>query len=88
MREFDALLRRKNEKAKEDIRLACLTGGIAASAVYTAAGATKANKQPFSVMDFMPQDKEVVKEEGSPEEVLRQVEILNAMMGGKKVVNE
>lgn len=88
MREFDALLRRKNERAKEDVRLACLTGGIAASAVYNAAGATKENRERFTVMDFMPQDKEVVKEKESIDEMLRQVRVLNMMMGGKKVVSE
>lgn len=88
MREFDALLRRKNERAKEDMRLACLAGGLAASAAYNAAGATKSNGQSFSAMDFMPKDEKKVEETDTPDEVLRQVEMLNIMMGGDKVVSE
>lgn len=87
MRELDALVRQRNEMEKNRLMLACITGGLAASAAYNAAGATKANNQQFSVADFLPKDEEQTKEEDSPEEVFRQVKMLNTMMGGDKVVN-
>jgi len=87
MREFDALLRKKSELAKNDLRLACLTGGLSAAAAYNAAGATKQNGEKFSAMDFMPDDKKPVSQEESAEEMLNQVKVLNLMMGNDKVVS-
>ena len=88
MRELDALLRRKNERAKEDVRLACLAGGLAASAAYNAAGATKQSGEPFSAMDFMPSEKKTESPEEAADGMLNQVKVLNLMMGGDKVVSE
>ena len=88
MREFDALLRKKGELAKDNLRLACLTGGLAASAAYNAAGATKESGERFSAMDFMPDDKKPKSQEESADEILNQVKTMNVMMGGKGVVSE
>ena len=88
MREFDALLRRKGELAKDAVKLACLTGGLAAAASYNAAGATKESGERFSAMDFMPNDEKPKSPDESTEETLHQVKLLNIMMGGKGVVSE
>lgn len=84
MRELDALIRRHNALTQERLELACLTGGIAASAAYTAAGVTKQGGGVFTPEDFLP-GKQHARQ--TPEEVMEVCEVLTAGFGGKLEVH-
>jgi hypothetical protein len=84
MRELDALIRRRNVLTRDRLELACLTGGIAASASYNAAGATKRGGGSFSPADFLPRAEERV----SPEQMLAMCEVMTAGFGGQRVVHD
>lgn len=88
MIELDVLMKRREARAKEQVLLACLTGGLAASASYNAAGAHKKDGTVFTPNDFMP--KESVQRETShldPEQLLQRIREWNAALGGTEVVN-
>ena len=85
MREFAALLKREQHRQEEALHLACLAGGLAASAIYNAAGATKENGEQFSPADFLPGRKE---QEQTPEQMLAIVRLLNDAFGGERAVQD
>jgi hypothetical protein len=86
MRELDALIKQYNAQQEAAQYLACLSGGIAASAAYNAAGATKADGKPFTVADFLPGHHDEVQQQ-TPEEMLAALGLINDMHGGQRKVN-
>lgn len=87
MREFDALLKRERRRQEEALYLACLTGGLAASASYNATGATKQDGGFFTPADFLPTHKEQTPEQ-TPEQMLAIVKLMNAAFGGERTVHD
>jgi hypothetical protein len=87
MRELDALIRQHNAEQETAQFLACLSGGLAASAAYNAAGATKEDGTRFTVADFLPGQHEQHEQRQTPEQMLQIVELLTDAYGGKRIVN-
>jgi hypothetical protein len=84
MRELDALIKQYNAQQETAQYLACLSGGIAASAAYNAAGATKTDGRPFTVADFLPGHDD--EKHQTPEEMLSALGLISDMHDGQRKV--
>lgn len=90
MRELDALIKQYNTQQETAQYLACLSGGLAASAAYNAAGAKKQNGERFTVSDFLPGrpgQHEPAQERQTAEQMLAIVDLMTDAFGGTRVVN-
>lgn len=79
MKQFNALIQRKNNINKTENKRADYRIGIISSIVANIYRDKKKKPQPFKPKDFMPKEKQ----KQTPEQQLQLVEVLNLSFGGK-----